>query len=718
MSAGAAASSSTDSPVRFGPRWLAPAVIVLAVVAVYANTLRVPFLLDDRSAIVENPTITRLADLGTVLTPAKITTSGRPLLNLSFALNYAWGGLDVGGYHAVNLAIHALAALVLYGALRRTLALPVIPPRVAAAAEPLALAVGVLWAVHPLQTSAVTYLSQRAESLMGLFYLLTWYTFIRAATSARPGFWSGVSIACCLAGVLTKEVMMTAPVWILLFDRACFSPSFGAAWRRRGWYYGGLFLCVAVLGYLMVRTGLGERSVGFRAGDDWINYALTEFKVVCLYAKLALWPSPLVFDYGQEILVREPAAVAGYALAVALALAGVTLLFIRGWTKLGLTAAAFFILLSPTSSFIPIMGQPMAESRMYLPLVPGLVGAMLGLHRLLGRGAWAVAAAAAVVLGGASVARNREYGDVLRLWEDTVGKRPQNSRAQYNLATELLKNPARAAEAEAHYEAALRLKPDLAEAHINLANELARQPGRAAEALAHYAAAAESRPDLADAPANAARLLSQLPGRLPEAVAQWQRALALRPDDAERRFYLANALARLPGRTAEAIAEYEQVLRLKPDWVEAHNNLANELARDPARLDDAIVHLETALRLKPDYAEAHVNLANKLARRPGQLGAALAHYEAALRLRPDFLEAHYNYANKLALQPGRLPEAIAHYEAVVRLDPKFLEGRQHLALALANAGRLDEAERELRAALAINPGFAPALELLAQLRSR
>jgi hypothetical protein len=157
---------------------LAPLVVlVLAALATYRNSFASPFVFDDRTSIEENQSIRRLWPLGPVLSPPcnGETVGGRPLLNLSFALNYALGGLDVRGYHAANLAIHLAAALLLLGVVRRTLLLPGLRERFGGAATPLALAAALLWMVHPLQTESVTYIVQRAESLCGCFYLLTLY---------------------------------------------------------------------------------------------------------------------------------------------------------------------------------------------------------------------------------------------------------------------------------------------------------------------------------------------------------------------------------------------------------------------------------------------------------------------------------------------------------------------------------------------------------------
>jgi len=163
------------------PMLAVAAILILAALGAYSNSFKVSFLLDDSSSISDNSSIRQLGRIGDVLSPpATGTTAARPLLNLSFALNYAVSGLSVPGYHAVNLLIHICAGLALLGIVRRTLLSPGLRHRYGEAALPLAAFAALLWTLHPLQTEAVTYISQRAESLMGLFYLLTLYCFIRA----------------------------------------------------------------------------------------------------------------------------------------------------------------------------------------------------------------------------------------------------------------------------------------------------------------------------------------------------------------------------------------------------------------------------------------------------------------------------------------------------------------------------------------------------------
>ena len=146
-------------------------LIIAAGIWAYHNSLQGPFIFDDHSSVEDNLTIRHLWPIGDALSPpAKSFVGGRPMVNFSLALNYAWGGLAVWGYHAFNLAVHVLAGLTLYGIVRRTLLRPGLRERFGGASGGwVALAVAVLWTVHPLQTEAVTYISQRCESLMGLF---------------------------------------------------------------------------------------------------------------------------------------------------------------------------------------------------------------------------------------------------------------------------------------------------------------------------------------------------------------------------------------------------------------------------------------------------------------------------------------------------------------------------------------------------------------------
>jgi protein O-mannosyl-transferase len=686
----------SPDPAEGWPRYAVAGAIALAALAAYQNSFAGPFIFDDTMAITDNPTIRNLGRIGTVLSPPGAGSVGsRPLINLSLAVNYAISGINPWSYHALNLLIHVLAGLVLFGIVRRTLLLRNFRPGTADAML-FAGAAALLWTLHPLQTESVTFVIQRTESLMGLFYLLTLYCFIRSATGpaslpdapagerARGRIWTILTVACCLLGMASKEVMVSAPLIVLLYDRTFVAGSFRLAWERRRALYLGLAATWIPLAYWVVVTG-GNRggAAGFGTSISPWTYALTQCHAIWHYLRLSVWPHPLVVDYGDWVIGGLGAA-APEALGLLLLLAG-TVIALRWRPALGFLGAWFFLILAPSSSVVPLATQTIAEHRMYLPLAAPVVLAVLGLAAWLGRSGLAVCLVLAVGLGFLTSSRNEDYRSAVAIWSQTLAHNPQSSRAHNNLAVALAELPGGQADAIAHYEAALRLRPDSIEAHNNLGNMLARIPGRQADAIAQYEAALRLNPDYVEAHYDLAVSLDEIPGRQDEAIGHYEAALRLKPDYVAAYNNLANALARIPGRQDEAIARYQVALRLKPDSIEAHINLANLLARTPGREEEAIGHYEAALRLNPDSSEAHNNLANTLVRLPGRQADAISHYEAAVRLRPDYTEAHYNLAVAYAYT-GQMGAAVGQLEIVVRLNPDFSDARSILGKLRTLAG--------------------------------
>src|SRR5215467_1893339 len=205
----------TDAKGSPGRRLIGPLTIAATGILLYLNSLRVPFLLDDFN-ISDNLDIRHIWPPWDALFAAP--NVNRPLFGLSLAINYAISGLDVWSYHVFNVIVHVLAALTLFGIVRRSLRTRILAERFAEHSTALAFAVAMIWLVHPLQTESVTYISQRCESLMGLFYLLTLYCFIRSTSSNRSRLWLGAAIITCTAGMLSKQVIVTAPLVVLIFD--------------------------------------------------------------------------------------------------------------------------------------------------------------------------------------------------------------------------------------------------------------------------------------------------------------------------------------------------------------------------------------------------------------------------------------------------------------------------------------------------------------------
>jgi Tfp pilus assembly protein PilF len=593
---------------RRHPTLLPVLVISLAVVVAYLNSFRVPFLMDDDGAVLKNPSVRNLSDLAAVLWPAEnMTTAGRPLLNLTFAINYAFSGESVAGYHALNLMVHLLASLALFGILRRTLSLPCWSPALHEAAPVLAGVTALWWGLHPLQTASVTYISQRAEALMGLAYLFTLYAFIRAATAPEQRtIWCWLAITACAAGMAIKEPMATAPVLVLLYDRIFISGSFREVWRRHGAVHLGLAGTWILLAALLVAHTHAARGIGATAEvTSWL-YALTECKVVMRYLGLTLWPHPLVFDYGPGVLVSGIAAVWPW-LAAVVALLGVTVLVWRRSSPLGFLGGAFFLMLAPTSTVVPVTFQPMAENRLYLPLAAVMTAAVVAVHRLAGKRTWIVGIAVGALLLALTIHRNGDYATEQRIWEDNLAKQSGNWRAHYSLALLYSKMPGREAQATEQFAATVKLRPDHADAQSNLAGMLLNQPGRLEEAIAHGEAALRLNPNHVYAHANLGLALLNVPSRQNEALEHLAASVRLAPDDAEARSTLANALSGIPGRLNDAVVQYEAAIRLRPNQADLHNNYAGVLFQ-LGRRTDARRELETAIRLDPNYADARSNL--------------------------------------------------------------------------------------------------------------
>ncbi len=615
---------SADNNSARLPQFAWGVLLVLAVFAVYANSLGVPFLFDDAPSIAHNPSIRSLATaLSPPATGAGVT--GRPLENFSLAVNYALGGLDPRGYHAMNVALHALAALALWGLLRRTLRRV---PALAADAELLAGGIALLWAVHPLLTESVVCVVQRNEILGGLFYLLTLYGFIRSTEAgAQRMSWQVVAVAACLLGIASKEIVATAPLMALLYDRTFVAGNFASAWRERKRFYLALAATWLPLAWLMLGNQQRGSTVGFGLGMSSWDYLLTQCRALTVYLKLAVWPHPLIVDYGTA--VSRLGEVWGRGLVI-VTLLGATVWALWRRPVWGFVGAWFFVILAPSSSFVPLTTQTIAEHRMYLPLIAVIAVAVAALHRLGGRSSLIVGGLLAAGLGFATVQRNADYRSAFALWSGTVANAPANPRAHLNLGEARFQQSDYAA-AAAEFEEALRLRSAYAEAHYNLGLAQA-QLGRRESAITQFEEALRLVPDYAIAHNDLGIALAQL-GQTTAAQSHFEAALQLRPDFAGAQFNLGNLMLRM-GRPAAAIPHYESAVGFNAGSAEYHGNLAVALMQTGRRAE-AVTHYEAAVRLTPAAPDLQFSLALALAT-TGRLRAAIPHIEKAVRLRPDF----------------------------------------------------------------------------------
>ena len=614
---------------------LAIVLLIGATAAAYSNTFAVPYLFDDFLSIQDNVTIRHWLTAFSPPAGDGITVSGRPRRNFTFSRNQSHSGDALWGYHAGNLLIHVLAACALFGLLRITLQSPRLAARFGGDATWIALMVALLWALHPLQTAAVTYLSERTESLAGLMYLLTLGLFARAVTPTASRGWFGLAWLSCLLGMASKETMVTAPVMVLLYDRVFVAESWRDVWTRRGRFHLALFATWLLLVALIASTGARGGSVGFAGEISVGRYALTQVGAVVHYLRLALWPDPLVFDYGT--------AVAGgfgevwWQALLLLSLGAATWWALRRDHPAGFLSVFFFVVLVPSSSVVPVITQTMSEHRVYLALVAVVAWVVVALHAAGGCRAvlWG-GGLLAIALGIGTWQRNQTYRTEIGLWEDTVAKCPANARA-WTILGSAYEQADRLADALTSLQRAVQLDPRSAEAQNNL-GDVWLKLREWDKAIACYRQALALKPSQAQIMSNLGLTLKEA-GRIPEAVAQLEATLQVDPKLSSTRLALAELFVQ-GGKLPEAAGHFAAYLQDRPDDAAAHANYGNILLT-LGHAPDAMAEFATALRLHPDDAELHNNFGIALARM-GRVAEALPHFQEAVRLKPDFAQARQN----------------------------------------------------------------------------
>ncbi|MBF0331570.1 MAG: tetratricopeptide repeat protein [Candidatus Omnitrophica bacterium] len=577
---------------------------------VYSNSLHCAFHFDDVYTIINNSFIRDFSNLRAIwdFLPRRF------FLYLSIALNYRFSGLDVVGYHIFNVSIHLISAMLVWWLTRLTLVTPVMRDDhvngagtgITRHADLVALFVGLVFVLHPVQTQAVTYIVQRAAVMATLFYVASLCLYVKARLLKDGGsslkLWGSCyagSILAAIVAMFTKEISITLPLSILLYELSFFRMKSGLKWKFLAPFL-GMMLIIPVTMKLTesaeVQLARGVMSDG-PSGISSMHYLLTQFKVVVTYIKLLFLPlnQNLDHDIAVSNSIQEPSTLISFLLLLSI-LVTAQRLYAR-YRLVSFSIFLFFLTLLPESSFFPIR-DVMFEHRLYLPMVAYSLFLVSGLYYLWGRN---VIRAMFIVLtvilasyGALTYERNKVWKSELTLWDDAISKSPDKPRTHNNRGAALL-DAGKLIEAIADYSKAIELDPDYADAYYNRGNAY-RQQGNLSKAIADYSKAIELKPDCFDAYNNRGAVFEKR-GEFVQALSDYDHAIALVPYYAKAYCNRGEIYAK-QGNAAQALAEYNRALGLDPYLSEAYNDRAG-IYYGQSKFTEALSDYNKAIAINP-----------------------------------------------------------------------------------------------------------------------
>jgi len=704
--------------------WFAMIVIALAGFAVYSNTFSSPFVFDDISSIVENSAI---RDVLNFFDFNRIPST-RPVVDLTFALNYKLGKLNVFGYRLVNIIIHIINGFIVYFLSFEILKLLLRPRGEGIGAEGsklkgkrkgvkgkkgekgsrnwtdisynsrlhfTALFAALIFVAHPIQTQAVTYICQRYASMAALFYMASVLFYLKARIIAQSSKLKGqslvsrplsafsfqlsalyaLSILCGLLAFLSKQNTASLPLAILLVEYLCVDSSWESWKKKIPWIALAfifflltlLYVSGAFRGEISARGLLEDVSVLGRETElvsRW-SYLCTQFNVLVIYIRLLFIPIGQSLDH---LYLFKSGFFDDYTPAAFLFLLGLLALGVFNRTKRPVITFGifwFFITLSVESSIIPIR-DAMFEHRLYLPIFGfALAIGFLMFQIFSKRNSLIILVSVFIIITALGTATYVRNG----VWQDDLTL----------------------------WKDVLSKNPENIRASNNLGRALA-QSGRFEEADSHFSDVLRFDQEEAKAHFNKGVAMAGQ-GRFEEALRNYREALRINPRYAQAH-YNSGTIFETLGELEEALNHYSQALRIKPDYLKPMINAGVIFARK-GQMDKAAAYLSEALKSDPENAIVHNNLAGTMAGQ-GRIDDAIRHYTEALRIRPDYGDAHYNLGITLK-RKGDPDGAIRHLSEAVRINLGNAKAYFDLGNLLADQGRLDEAIRYLSEAVRLQP---------------
>lgn len=656
-------------------------IIISLGVLIYSNSFNVPFQFDDTSSIVEND---RIKDLGNFIYPEKTrnySLVGIPKLRyigyLTFGINYKLHGLDVTGYHIVNVCIHIMNALLVYYLVLLTFQTPVFRRgcRASFSGESngerfVAFFSALLFVSHPLQTQAVTYIVQRLASLATMFYLLSLVMYVRSRLAAGGGPGKGawgsrlcyiISLISAVLAMKTKSISFTLPLMVTLYEFIFFRERIS----KRLLYLVPVLLTMLIIPLSLIDLDMGKQTVGEVITDvseatrvestlSRKDYLFTQFRVIMTYIRLMIFPvhQNLLYDYPKfHTFFNRQVFPSFLCLAAILSAAVCCLYVLREKNKASLSGALncaqsgmqglrlvsfgilwFFITLSVESGFIPI-ADVIFEHRVYLPSIGAFIAFVACVFILMDRFrdrsphlkniVIGVLVIVIVIFSGAAYSRNTVWQDSISLWKDVVSKSPDHVIGLNNLG----------------------------DAYIDK-------------------------------------------GEFDKAIKYLKKAVAVSPGYAKAWYNLGFAYSR-KGRFDDAVYYFKKAAAIKRDYDKAYNNLGNIFLMKN-NLDMAAEYYQKAIKAQPRQAIAHYNLGIVFMKK-SEIENAIDHFKKAIEINPRYAEAFYNLGLAYFIR-GWTDRAIEQFETATELKPDFANAHYNLGVAYRQKGLLHKAEEQFRKA--------------------
>lgn len=499
-------------------------LIILGTFYVYSHAIKGPFIWDDEHFILRNPSIRSVNMVPEYFTSKDTFAMDgnfaiyRPLRNISYLIDYIMFGLNPLGFHFINLLLH-VQNIVLVGYLAGLMT----------GKRFISISCAALFALHPIQTEAVSWIKGRDDLIVTFFYLASLALYVKGRRGNRYLYWG--SVASFAMALFSKETAITLPLIILAYNYLIPEKEVG-----KGSYHPFFYLSLL---YLLARTVVvGKVAQAEYWGGSFLTAFYTNWTGMVYYLKLFFLPANLCADYLMfpiRTSLFDP-YVLGALIVILIIIGAAFISFRTGNRLLSFSILWFFITLLPVSNIVPIQ-IVIAERFLYLPSVGIFLGVAISLSKMsdglkersrLGKTpVLFLFLIVSIFLASITVDRNHVWTDEHTFWTDVASKSPGNTRAWHNLGT-IYQNQGRFPDAISHYKKALMMGYHSPETHYQL-GRVYRAQGDDEKALPEFFEALKEDPENADISYETANLMSKK-GWYSEAIFHYKKTLQNDPN--------------------------------------------------------------------------------------------------------------------------------------------------------------------------------------------